>query len=288
MYGSANISMYFLLLFVLIHTSLTHNVISNRKYCGYQHSDEYERPTSQVSIDEFPWMVQLLHNNESVCSGSLINKLYVLSAAQCLTDRKSKVTAIRLGDYNITSSEDCVTNDQGERECNDDIIEIKIEEMFLHPLYNERTRHNDIALIRLSTPVQFSDYIRPICLPEQDLLISGNVHNLSTSGWGILQYFGEEISQIKKRVPTNLARLDDCKKQYEPKNFTITENQICGEEFESISCIGDGGAPLMHEVKYQWEQVGIMSFGLGCGGTYFTIYTKVFGYLDWIASTIRP
>ncbi|KAF5298267.1 hypothetical protein FQR65_LT09778 [Abscondita terminalis] len=249
MYGSANISMYFLLLFVLIHTSLTHNVISNRKYCGYQHSDEYQRPTSQVSIDEFPWMVQLLHDNRSVCSGSLINTLYVLSAAQCLRSPESELTAIRLGDYNITSSEDCVTNHQGERECND-------------------------------------DYIRPICLPEQDFLISDNVNNLFTSGWGTLDYHGK-ISQIKKRVPTNLAMLDDCKKQYERKNVNITENQICGKEFETISCIGDGGAPLMHEVKYQWEQVGIMSFGVGCGGKYFTVYTKVFGYLDWIASTIR-
>ncbi|KAF5298269.1 hypothetical protein FQR65_LT09780 [Abscondita terminalis] len=175
-----------------MQTYLAHKGISNRKYCGYQHSDDYQRPTSQISIDEYPWVVQLLHNNESLCTGSLINALYVLSAAHCVLNRDVRFATLRLGDYNITSSKDCVTTEQGERECNDGVIEIGIEEMLAHPLFSKRTKQNDIALIRLSKPVPFSDYIRPICLPEQDFLISGNVHNLSTSGWGTLEFRGEK------------------------------------------------------------------------------------------------
>lgn len=34
--------------------------------------------------------------------------------------------------------------------------------------YQPDTYHNDIALIKLATPIKFSRYILPACLPEQD------------------------------------------------------------------------------------------------------------------------
>lgn len=59
-------------------------------------------------------------------------------------------------------------------------------------------QHHDIALIRFSHNINFTDFIRPICLPKKDSdngLTNGN--RLSIAGWGrtdlclyiCLQYF---------------------------------------------------------------------------------------------------
>jgi hypothetical protein len=35
-----------------------------------------------------------------------------------------------------------------------------------HPLYNDTTNQNDIALMKLITKVPFSSKLRPVCLPQ--------------------------------------------------------------------------------------------------------------------------
>lgn len=39
---------------------------------------------------------------------------------------------------------------------------------FTHPAYNPSLLQNDIALIHLINPVQFTNKIRPVCLPSSD------------------------------------------------------------------------------------------------------------------------
>ena len=43
---------------------------------------------------------------------------------------------------------------------------IQVENVFLHPQYNEQTHENDIALIELAIEMVFDDYTQPACLPE--------------------------------------------------------------------------------------------------------------------------
>ncbi|XP_048196714.1 LOW QUALITY PROTEIN: transmembrane protease serine 4 [Perognathus longimembris pacificus] len=48
------------------------------------------------------------------------------------------------------------------------------------------------------------------------------------------------------------------------------------------TCQGDSGGPLMYQSD-QWQVVGIVSWGHGCGGPSTPgVYTKVTAYLDWI------
>ena len=37
-----------------------------------------------------------------------------------------------------------------------------------HFKYKPDTYHNDIALIKLATPIKFTRYILPVCIPESD------------------------------------------------------------------------------------------------------------------------
>ena len=54
-----------------------------------------------------------------------------------------------------------------------------------------------------------------------------------------------------------------------------------------FSLQGDGGGPLVCEKDGQWYQVGIVSFGIGCGRRNVPgVYTKVEDYEEWIEQTI--
>lgn len=51
---------------------------------------------------------------------------------------------------------------------------------------------------------------------------------------------------------------------------------------------GDGGGPLVCKMSNnQWTQVGIVSFGIGCGRPDTPgVYTRVDKYMNWIHSTV--
>lgn len=65
-----------------------------------------------------------------------------------------------------------------------------LKRIICHPNYNEYTYDNDIALMELESPVVFSDYIRPICLPasQHDFPVGDTVW---ITGWGATREEGE-------------------------------------------------------------------------------------------------
>lgn len=42
---------------------------------------------------------------------------------------------------------------------------VEVEAFFMHPEYDDYRVQNDIALIKLKTPLNFSDSVGPACLP---------------------------------------------------------------------------------------------------------------------------
>lgn len=62
--------------------------------------------------------------------------------------------------------------------------------IILHPEYDSDTNDNDIALLRLSAPVKFTDYIRPVCLAANDSVFNNGTDSWVT-GWGAVEEGGE-------------------------------------------------------------------------------------------------
>ena len=65
-----------------------------------------------------------------------------------------------------------------------------IAKWFLHPGFTGSNSNNDIALIKLSSPVQLSDTVRPACLAFEDneLEIYDTCHAV---GWGLTKHRGK-------------------------------------------------------------------------------------------------
>ncbi|KAF2897815.1 hypothetical protein ILUMI_08359 [Ignelater luminosus] len=66
-------------------------LVSDRKYCGYQHADDRIYNEDDTAIDKFPWVALLIHENDTVkdeqhCLGTLINNRYVVTTAVCVNN----------------------------------------------------------------------------------------------------------------------------------------------------------------------------------------------------------
>ena len=69
-------------------------------------------------------------------------------------------------------------------------VSIDVAQIVLHPMYDSDSSDNDIALLKLSSPVTFTDYIRPVCLAASDSVFNNGTDSWVT-GWGRINEGGE-------------------------------------------------------------------------------------------------
>ncbi|KAF2887771.1 hypothetical protein ILUMI_18402 [Ignelater luminosus] len=276
----------------------TNSLIPDRRFCGYQHSDDYFRENYNTSeINEFPWLAILIYKKNSdiprptlACSGSLINTRYVLTSAHCTKQTEDfdlKLTAVRLGEYNIKNETDCV-NTTGIKECSDPAEDFGIEKIIIHPNFVKYDTKHDIALLRLNRTVTYTDYIRPICLPFPGTTFAKVGDTLLISGFGQINS-STHLAEIKKKIQTKYISDEQCAKT---NGDSLTKDHFCTKDVRDnteFRCYGDTGGPIIFSHKSQWHQEGIVSYGFsGCGSYFPNVHLKVKSYLNWIEANIEP
>uniref|UniRef100_A0A1Q3FFC3 CLIP domain-containing serine protease n=1 Tax=Culex tarsalis TaxID=7177 RepID=A0A1Q3FFC3_CULTA len=267
--------------------------------CGVQ-TFQNKIKGSLTEIDEFPWAALLFYRNDyKGCGGVLISRNYVLTAAHCLAggnyERHGPLAFVRLREYNLYTNPDCMVMDDG-LDCSEDKLDVRPRSIKLHPSYQPDSvqQHHDIALIELAQPVRYSDFLRPICLPEPNLepgLQQGKI--LSVCGWGRTDLFNVDMSSpIKMKASLPFVEQSRCGELYRSQALSLVRGQICaGGRKDKDSCAGDSGSPLMYYDRREavWVLSGVVSRGTSTCGTVDRpgIYTNVREYLPWIKKTAR-
>ncbi|GJQ80501.1 hypothetical protein Trydic_g12393 [Trypoxylus dichotomus] len=213
----------------------------------------------------YPFMVSLRkHPIGHFCGGSIVNNLWVLTAAHCLSKQNvSRLIAV-VGTNMLDSGG----------------IAVRVESVVMHPYFNETgIRPDDIALIRLASPLRYSSTVAAVTL---DLKGSQSI-DVTLIGWGSTKRRGPALNRLQQ-YSTQIIRQAVCTRQYSH----ITEKQFCTKlKRGSGSCDGDSGGPLIDsDTKVQ---VGIATFSAlhGCGIAP-DVYTRVSSYIPWILATANP
>ncbi|XP_018796326.1 PREDICTED: serine protease easter [Bactrocera latifrons] len=272
------------------------NVLPVPPECGPTSLNDKIYNGKDTALDQYPWMVLLEYiqkNGKPIlnCGGSLINQRYVLTAGHCVVGaietEIGPLSTIHLGEYDISKEIDCIQDD-----CNNKVVKVGYEQVIPHPQYepNNNDRHHDIALIRMSADVTYSDFIRPVCLPLASTRQAINVGELLTvAGWG--RTLLARQSNVKQELAVPVVDHDACARKFSSRNVNLITSQLCaGGEFSKDSCDGDSGGPLMRQTaQNRWYLEGVVSFGNRCGlEGWPAVYTRVADYTDWIAQSLRP
>merc|ERR1712179_199236 len=142
-----------------------------------------------------------------------------------------------------------------------------------HSEYNSKTIINDIALLKLSSPVGYSHGISPVCLPinQASQLFDGK--DATVTGWGTTSYQGTTSNTLLE-VTLPVISNTECASL---NGFSIREDQVCTYEENKDACQGDSGGPLVWaDGNGHYQQIGIVSYGVGCGNKNKPgVYTRV-------------
>ncbi|XP_043947608.1 serine protease grass [Drosophila biarmipes] len=224
-----------------------------------------------------PWMVSVMISGQHMCGGSLITSRFVLTAAHCISN---DFMTVRLGQYKIIDPvPDCSSGT-----CTQIAYTKDVDKKLPHSKFRSGSILYDIGLLRMATDVQYSDYVRPICLLLNAQL--ENVSRLNVTGWG-----SRENGQMSRTLQTATLNRVDTANCYQKYRQSIDHTHICTASYTSQTCAGDSGGPLSAEVFYGGALrpflYGVVSFGAqNCSTSGFDVHTNVGQYTDWIPDAL--
>ena len=218
-----------------------------------------------VANGKFPFVAALLDitrgdtgREQQFCGGTLLDEDSVLTAAHCLEGATPVPLRVAVGRTELNS-------DQGQTR--------RVTAIFRHPRYSSSavSFRYDAAVLTLDNPVRG---IEPVRIPQPNQNEAEQPgRNATIAGWGNTEKQGTDFNQPdsfpnrmqEAQVP--LVSDDRAKKVYD-SGYAKALMVAAGKEGKD-TCQGDSGGPMFKSVNGSARQIGITSFGNGCGARGF-------------------
>ncbi|XP_041863730.1 enteropeptidase [Melanotaenia boesemani] len=225
----------------------------------------------------WPWIVSLHWRGRHVCGASLIGPDWLLTAAHCVFGKNVHLefwsAVLGLHAQSDKNSEEVQTR--------------QVDRIIMNREYNRRTKQADIAMVHLQQPINFTQWVQPVCLPAEGQSFPAGSECLIT-GWGREAEDGS-LPDVLQEAVVPLVDPDECQRLL--PEYTFTSSMLCAGYPEGgvDSCQGDSGGPLMTmDEDGSWTLIGVTSFGVGCGRPHRPgAYARVSKFISWIAQTRR-
>lgn len=213
-----------------------------------------------AAIEDFPWTVSIFKGEGPWCGASLVAPTKLVSAAHCFHgDEDAEYTAVS-GASDLASLERIVS---------------KVDEVWVHPSYQDVTQGYDVAVLTVSAPIDAP----PVSLAEpgdEELYDEGAI--ATTLGWGNTEEGGEPSTELM-RVDVPVTSSDTCGEVF--GESYLEEAMVCAgyPEGGKDACQGDSGGPFVVDGKL----AGVVSWGRGCARPGIPgIYTRLITYSELI------
>ena len=217
----------------------------------------------------YPWQVSLRSWGNHICGGSIINERQVLCAAHCVQGQMAFFDAVVAGAHEIYEQND---------------IQFRhIKTMEAHESFEEETLIDDISIITVTEPFDFSDpHVQPVPMFKASMgePVAPGTTCVST-GWGFTHGGDTFPPRYLQEVSIDILSFEECSDIFPPGS--ITDGMICAGKPGAGPCNGDSGGPLVcPDADGNFKLAGIVSWGeAGC--TNAGVYTRVSQYEQWIS-----
>ncbi|KAM6228067.1 serine protease 55-like [Porphyrio hochstetteri] len=235
-------------------------------YESFQESGKKITAGRYAKTGEVPWLVSIQSNGNHICGGTIISALWILTAAHCFADEVPPDLTVVVGGTDLSVPAE----------------EHKPESLILHEKFDRESMENDLALILLTSPIEFSTVKIPICLPFMDGVDTWQ--HCWVAGWGTKREgVGVPVKHVLQKVWMKLISREQCLELI-PQ---LGENMLCAEleRGQRGSCQVDSGGPLVCSYwgTMKWFQVGIVSWGEDCARKpNHEVLMPVYSYSNWI------
>ena len=257
-----------------------------------------------VESGAWPWQVALMKPQgdgfRQFCGGSVIHERWVLTAAHCVDGDDPDDVQVLVGAHDL---------DEGGRR-------IDVETIRRRRDYRDDPLVNDIALLELARPADVEEVVT-LADAERSAELTKPGVMATAIGWGLLfplRCVGGSKAGAHRCRPRGggdghfvhdltgqpVDPSDAATSHLMQVELPLVGEQACREAYPGAqiddrtlcagyrlggkgTCQGDGGGPLVVKDGDGWVQVGIVSWGAGCGkpGKY-DVYTNVGAFAEWV------
>jgi len=287
---------------LLTETNVDSGLLEGFEVLGGDEGPRFERLVDGEDADEgkHPWHVGLVREESKTgvlgwirhlggllrtttyCGASLVSDRWLLTAAHCIREKDRPVdlrvvmgSSKRASYFYYWFQTD------------------SIDQIHIHPSYNNDSHGFDIALLRLKVmPDLEPGEIWPVCLPTKEVE-SYEGTKATVIGWGKTEGGSKRSSARRlQELAVNVISQAECQKQwsYGKGRVEVGGPKMCFRS-EGASCHGDsgGGMFLRNNTGNRAQQsiIGVCSYGLAdCQNWAPEVYTKVATVLDWVRDLV--